>query len=360
MATQQPETVVKQTCPCKKLPLCFSSFTAAEYGDLHTLSKLKESAVERTDAGGYTPLHLAAQNGHTAATALLLKSGLSGVNSNSCGATPLHRASFSGAVTTMQLLLDAGAELMVRDTSFGDKMTPLHKAAAGGRHLAVKLLLHYFSKEGIVEEGLTATASRGQTPIEVAQEMALRKEAEHQSVKRWDVVAGGPPDWDECILLLENAARSSTRKGASLVGIAPLPSHLSASTGIESCLDCESDGRCLTASWETAFMSVLTASNQTSQRETNRSKLNDEKDAAKPVSMAHEIILPSSTSSITKGTNASAPSRQIGVERLIGSSPPKGKNCAWCGLQSVAFFRVDHELVCATCAKPTRRRRVIR
>jgi hypothetical protein len=358
MATQES---VKRTCPCKKLPLSLSSFTAAEYGDLHTLAKMGGSVADRTDAGGYTPLHLAAQNGHTAATALLLKAGRTNVNSDSCGATPLHRSSFSGAVTTMKLLIDAGADLMARDTSFGDFMTPLHKAAAGGRHLAVKLLLHSLNKDNILQEALDATDSRGNSPVGVAREMQQNKEEEHGSVKRWDVVAGSPPDWDQCALLLEKASQSSTStRETSIPRIGALPPHLSSTTSVESCLDCESDGRCLTASWETAFLSVLTSSVVKPQTTMVRKEQNAVSGGALPTSAAreHEVV----SSLVHSSTLYSNESSNIekAASKISTTPQPTGKNCARCGVQAFVFFRVGGDLVCNTCAKPSRRRRVNR
>ena len=216
----------KVSCPCKKLPRRLSSLTAAEYGDIHSLSKRfsQSNGKDKSNAIsfplGYNPLHISSQNGHAAATLFLLNVGFN-VNGddecfckegsdiiqknvrvsakeigdlsenkrydgNSCsnstfagkpGCTPLHRASFSGAVCTMEILIQWNrhglgmttvaeknhqngegsinnnfkpkietrenkyCNLLARDRSFGDYMTPLHKAAAGGRYLAVKLLL---------------------------------------------------------------------------------------------------------------------------------------------------------------------------------------------------------------------------
>jgi hypothetical protein len=91
-------------CPCKLLPRSFSSYTAAEYGDVHSLSKIQDVATRRDDSG-YTPLHYAAQFNQVAATAMLLELGCSIDGGGYCGATPLHRASFSGATASMKVLL---------------------------------------------------------------------------------------------------------------------------------------------------------------------------------------------------------------------------------------------------------------
>ncbi len=97
-----------RSCPCKFLSTSLSSFTAAEYGDIHSLSKIKDVTTRRDDAG-YNPLHFTAQFNHVAATALLLQMGCPVDGGGHCGATPLHRASFSGATATMKVLLEWNA-----------------------------------------------------------------------------------------------------------------------------------------------------------------------------------------------------------------------------------------------------------
>lgn len=192
----------KATCPCKYSSLRLSSPTAAEFGDLHRI-------VETTSRNNHianldTSLQLAAQHGHTAVTAFLLHQTTTSVD---CLKTPLHRACFSGAVSTIRLILDFAVNskrtclvkelLFAPDESFGDQRNALHKAAAGGRFLAVHCLLEYAASDTAV--WLTTKDGQGQTARDIAVALRLRQSEEAKSVARWNLVAGGLPDWDKCV-----------------------------------------------------------------------------------------------------------------------------------------------------------------
>jgi ankyrin repeat protein len=310
----------RPSCPCKRLPLVLSSFTAAEHGQVQALmmrhnnnngsDKNKTTTTtttplaERQDAYGNTPLHLAAQHGHVAATAMLLHVANCRVNAQASGATPLHRAAFSGAVATMQLLINhkgiGGEEdaeqcsLLVQDSSFGDMQTPLHKAASGGRYLAIQLLIDAHKSRQSLPQALKAVDAAGRTPLQVAMEKnnsnnsSADANVERQSVARWDAVAGHTvADWEKCIQLLQQAQNEcrhddddfesniSNSNNADTLGnhkrniipakqqfpYVPLPSLSS----LRDCLDCtatEDGGRCLTRSWETQFWSALSQSTE--------------------------------------------------------------------------------------------------
>lgn len=335
----------KRSCPCKKLPMCLSSFTAAEYGDLHTLSK--SGAIDRQDTAGYTPLHYASQNGHIAATAYLLRSGAKVDGANTCGATPLHRASFSGAVGTIRLLIDSKANLLSRDKSFGDEMTPLHKATAGGRYLAVQLLVDALKSQGQLYEALSSQDSTGRTPLELSKEMKENQEEEQASVKRWDGVAGGPADWEKVSQILDTADSHSVKSPTKL---APIPTHLSEAN---SCLDCGvgENGQCLSASWEKAFRSVLMSQvclpipqHNLDNGVDTRSKENQaRKDGAKLQVQARIT---------TEIENETAKSRTASKKK----SQSMGKSCALCDELSIALFRsAQGSLVCRSCSRAAKR-----
>lgn len=178
--------------------MCLSSFTAAEFGDIHSLSLRLKDRDNTLDSAGNSPLHLAAQHGHVASVAFLLK--LYNVNSASGGATALHRASFSGAIGTMKLLMEErNCDLLAKDTSFGDKATPLHKACAGGRYLALQLLLEVLASRGQLNVALAERNATGETPLDLVRAMLKRNvEEEAQSVARWNTVADHLPDWERC------------------------------------------------------------------------------------------------------------------------------------------------------------------
>lgn len=78
-----------------------------------------------------TALHLAAGNGHFAATRALIKSGVATNRLNTSGETALQVAAESGHSTVVELLLDCGAE------PFGLQYTKLVHLAAKGGHVNV-------------------------------------------------------------------------------------------------------------------------------------------------------------------------------------------------------------------------------
>jgi len=198
-------------------------------------------------------------------------------------------------------------------SSFCDESTPLHKAAAGGRYLAVHMLLEALRERDATPgslgersrltpswlcDGLRAMDKWGQTPLDVARHCYNNRETERDSVARWDSVAGGLPDWEKCVQLLQNAGedadgannsngnknRSSTgdtRKEESVTTqqqtttkddqthsngprrrLPRLPMHLT--RGVMACIDCGPSGSnedgnavCLTASWQRDFQKAL-------------------------------------------------------------------------------------------------------
>lgn len=437
----------RRQCPCKTLPHSLSSFTAAEYGDLHSLSRLGPSVATRFGAGGYSPLHLAAQNGHTAATSLLLSLGAD-VDGRPpptdqsiawSGATPLHRASYSGAVSSMRILLGWSSprrcDVLAGDTSFGDLMTPLHKAAAGGRYLSVQLLLDALRSwndidagsavrmtqtsavevgspyiSGVVvgldqattsldaagddttvnenrstsrdlsmlQRGLLAVDSLGRTPLAVARHFLQNQDKERRSVKRWDAVAGGVPDWVKCVDLLEAAleelgkglkvedapssysvgdGRFESSKHSLVQSLDPLPEHLS---GVRSCLDCGSDdnGQCKTASWEAAFRSLLLVSVE--EKTKSRGKyIRDGAGTTSPWQTDSKHLLPAPPPIKEMDPSIKTCSGVIGDDvepslQNLGTANTAllGQHCSACGMNCMALYRSKANLlVCKKCLR---------
>jgi hypothetical protein len=84
------------------------------------------------NAGGFTPLHVAAGRGDAESARLLLDAGADpNVRDGPLGRTPLHWAAQAGAAEVLRVLLDRGADPNVRETLNG--MTALMEAAASER-----------------------------------------------------------------------------------------------------------------------------------------------------------------------------------------------------------------------------------
>ena len=92
-----------------------------------------------TRIGGFTPLHLATQNGRAAVIAPLAKGGAAVNGRTTTGATPLMLAAASGNADVVLQLADAGADLNLVEAAHGQ--SALMFAASLGRTEAAKALL---------------------------------------------------------------------------------------------------------------------------------------------------------------------------------------------------------------------------
>ena len=88
---------------------------------------------------------------------------------------------------------------IVLESSFGDESTPLHKAAAGGRYLAVHMILEALKDRDSIlqnestlmkpnsswlQRGLSARDKSGRTPLDVAQHFFRVQDTERDAVAR--------------------------------------------------------------------------------------------------------------------------------------------------------------------------------
>jgi L-asparaginase II len=87
---------------------------------------------------GYTPLHLACQNGHAEVVKALLKKGADLQTKKSFGWTPLQNACENGHVEVVKALLEKGADLHAKTN---DGNTPLHYACQNGHGEMIMALL---------------------------------------------------------------------------------------------------------------------------------------------------------------------------------------------------------------------------
>ncbi len=420
----------------KKETWNLSTNTAAEFGDLgalaHRLSKQRSnndravitaatadqnSILNTFNIAPSEPLHLAAQHGHIAITNFLLQRGYdvdTGVPRSLSSsltiedgepislATPIHRACFSGAIGCVHILLENGANLFVKDNSFGDLMTPLHKAVKGGRYNAVALILIHVMHRGrkiccgnnsegntensevknLMRKIIEMVDSRGRTPLDLAKELDANGEEEVSSVRRWDIVAGGTAaDFHKCVQLVQNAKKIISNENIGYDGI---EYGIFSEDGMNALLSgCPSgDGStCDTAAWEIAYQNSLLksigrmincgGSTQTgTQCSSEKGMINS---APMIRSLAQKEPIPSSqiketinnAMEIIDETNVekellSATNNSMKEGANTGNISPVGQPCKICKAQTIALFRLRcGGLVCRKCKRKYRNNKIM-
>lgn len=435
-------------CKCKLLPLSLSATTVAEFGDLASLqhristSKYKNYERQRTSRllhhppvvntknptknddnnilnesdtssrsnsniisitnNTSTPLHLAAQNGHTAITSYLLQNGydtdtgllrssLSTIMMNDDGnsqssiilqqrklCTPLHRACHSGSLSCIKLLLDYGANDMAIDYSMNDGMTPLHKTIKGGRYLALTLLLDHLKnkdlnhgrsnnndKQTFLMEALEARDTMNRKPLDLALELQSHGEEEIRSVRRWDSVAGGEANWDYCVSLLYDAIKQCAESDNHPITTTRSYTQGKVSSNVfdiqdnmSPICDCDESGddQCKTLVWEAAFQSALLQSTKALLKEKSLSTINvgtqNEQNEPNDQIMVHTNSIDENdlTEKRDNTTSDCKPRNEQTTMNL-------GVTCASCGLKTISLFRFkDNHLFCKKCIKLVKRR----
>lgn len=121
-------------------------------GEVHILNLLRtyltwdvEHILLDEDRFGRSPLHTAAQQGHTDVVKMLLElpSITFGLHPESMGGTALHAAAYSGVVEVTQMILER--QIVISPASINyrndNRYTPLQVAVRGGHTRVVKLLL---------------------------------------------------------------------------------------------------------------------------------------------------------------------------------------------------------------------------
>lgn len=117
---------------------------------------------------GYSPLHLAAENGAHEFIPLLVEKGADVNTANPKGYTPMHAAADRGHVECLRALLEAGAKVdPIDDIGF----TPLFGAVLAKSAPSVELLLQHGASIAVRATGGYQQVVAGDTVVEVAKKL---------------------------------------------------------------------------------------------------------------------------------------------------------------------------------------------
>ncbi len=157
----------------------FGGFTplmmAAQFGHTRVANALLENgaSVNLKDDQGYTALHQSAQKGHLATTKLLVKAGAD-LEAKTCtsmggGYSPLHRAVQEGCLEVVNALIETGADPNTRSV---DGFTPLMWAAQEGDMGVLKVLLHAKANPLLLDGSFVALdVAAGKGHLDIVQEL---------------------------------------------------------------------------------------------------------------------------------------------------------------------------------------------
>ncbi|XP_035678825.1 uncharacterized protein LOC118417380 [Branchiostoma floridae] len=148
-------------------------YAAVEEGDEQTVRRGLQAGVNVNVRRGRvqcTPLHRAAEEGHTGTCELLIRHRADVMARDKRQSTPLHEAAAGGHTGTCELLIRIGADVMARD---GNQWTPLHRAAFGG---------HAGTCELLIRHGADVTAWDEEVRM-VRQEMAVIREVSQDNFR---------------------------------------------------------------------------------------------------------------------------------------------------------------------------------
>ncbi|XP_076323123.1 uncharacterized protein LOC143232022 isoform X2 [Tachypleus tridentatus] len=114
---------------------------AAKSGDLHVIKLLLKNdrkRIETVDERGWTPIHLAAANGHVDIIKFLAQEGAHLAALDPSGYTAIHLAAMNGHASCIEILLNQGCEI---ENVTSEGFTPLHLTVINDHVDCCKLLL---------------------------------------------------------------------------------------------------------------------------------------------------------------------------------------------------------------------------